>query len=115
MAASERCLDSESVLADEQILLRRLDARRSRVTGPQSLDGSIARPLGKVGRDLPPEQGYQAAPLTARATLGSLERELGSLDRFGPEIGAHSRSALAMAELPFDIPVEIEGEVEMAG
>jgi hypothetical protein len=32
---------------------------------------------------------------------------------FGPLIGAHSRSAVGMAELPFDIPVEIEGEVEI--
>jgi enamine deaminase RidA (YjgF/YER057c/UK114 family) len=35
------------------------------------------------------------------------------LDLFGPEVGAHSRSAVGMAELPFDIPVEIEGEVEL--
>ncbi|MDB5978761.1 MAG: Endoribonuclease [Nevskia sp.] len=33
------------------------------------------------------------------------------LELFGPEVGAHSRSAVGMAELPFDIPVEIEGEV----
>jgi enamine deaminase RidA (YjgF/YER057c/UK114 family) len=35
------------------------------------------------------------------------------LEVFGPQIGAHSRSAVGMAELPFDIPVEIEGEVEL--
>lgn len=35
------------------------------------------------------------------------------LEVFGPEVGAHSRSAVGMAELPFDIPVEIEGEVEL--
>ena len=34
---------------------------------------------------------------------------------FGPVVGAHSRSAVGMAELPFDIPVEIEGEVELRG
>jgi hypothetical protein len=34
------------------------------------------------------------------------------LELFGPEIGAHARSAVGLAELPFDIPVEIEGEVE---
>jgi enamine deaminase RidA (YjgF/YER057c/UK114 family) len=34
------------------------------------------------------------------------------LELFGPDIGAHSRSAVGMAELPFNIPVEIEGEVE---
>ena len=33
---------------------------------------------------------------------------------FGPEKGAHARSAVGMAELPFDTPVEIEGEVEIA-
>ena len=32
---------------------------------------------------------------------------------FGPEQGAHARSAVGMAELPFGIPVEIEGEVEL--
>jgi len=35
------------------------------------------------------------------------------IELFGPEIGAHSRSAVGLAELPFDIPVEIEGEVEL--
>ena len=33
------------------------------------------------------------------------------LELFGPEVGAHARSAVGMAGLPFDIPVEIEGEV----
>ena len=38
------------------------------------------------------------------------------LELFGAEVGAHARSAVGMAELPFGIPVEIEGEVEiMAG
>jgi enamine deaminase RidA (YjgF/YER057c/UK114 family) len=32
---------------------------------------------------------------------------------FGAERGAHARSAVGMAELPFNIPVEIEGEVEL--
>lgn len=35
------------------------------------------------------------------------------IELFGPEIGAHARSAVGMAELPFDIPVEIEGEVDI--
>jgi len=35
------------------------------------------------------------------------------LELFGPEVGAHARSAVGMAELPFNIPVEIEGEVEL--
>lgn len=115
--------------------------------GPQHADGSMAQPLGKLGRELSVEQGYAAARLTALAMLGSLRRELGDLDRiagwtrvfgmvnsaagfnrqpavingfsdlilelFGPEVGAHARSAVGMAELPFDIPVEIEAEVEL--
>jgi enamine deaminase RidA (YjgF/YER057c/UK114 family) len=35
------------------------------------------------------------------------------LEVFGAEVGAHARSAVGMAELPFGIPVEIEGEVEL--
>ncbi len=115
--------------------------------GPQNQDGSMAPPLGKLGRELSVEQGYQAARLTALSILGSLKRELGELDRvlawlrvfgmvasapgfaqqpavingcsdlildlYGPEAGRHSRSAVGMAELPFNIPVEIEAEVEI--
>ncbi len=33
------------------------------------------------------------------------------LDVFGPDVGAHARSAVGMASLPFRIPVEIEAEV----
>lgn len=36
------------------------------------------------------------------------------IELFGKEIGAHSRSAVGMAELPFDMPVEIEAELELA-
>jgi hypothetical protein len=32
---------------------------------------------------------------------------------FGAEVGAHARSAVGLAELPFSIPVEIECEVEI--
>lgn len=37
------------------------------------------------------------------------------LELWGPQRGAHARSAVGMAELPFDIPVEIEAEVELKG
>ncbi len=36
------------------------------------------------------------------------------LNLYGPEIGAHARSAVGMAELPFNTAVEIEAEVEIA-
>jgi enamine deaminase RidA (YjgF/YER057c/UK114 family) len=115
--------------------------------GPTNADGSLAGPLGKVGSEVTEEQAFAAARLTGLAILGSLKRELGSLERiacwtrvfgmvnsapgfnrqpavingvtelildvFGPERGAHARSAVGMAALPFDIPVEIEGEVEL--
>ena len=35
------------------------------------------------------------------------------VDLYGPERGLHARSAVGMVQLPFDIPVEIEGEVEI--
>ena len=34
---------------------------------------------------------------------------------FGPDAGRHARSAVGMAALPFNIAVEIEGEVEIGG
>src|SRR5215831_15704604 len=49
--------------------------------GPTNADGSLARPLGKVGRDVTVEEAYVAARLTGLAILGSLERALGDLDR----------------------------------
>jgi enamine deaminase RidA (YjgF/YER057c/UK114 family) len=113
--------------------------------GPLGPDGSLAKPLGKVGIDLTQEQAYTAARLTGLAILSSLQQALGDLDRieawlrvfgmvnaapgfnrfpavingfsdlileiFGPDTGAHARSAVGMAGLPFDIPVEIEAEV----
>lgn len=115
--------------------------------GPTNADGTLAQPLGKVGRELSEEQAYLAARLTGLAILASLDRQLGNLDRiaawirvfgmvnsapgfnrqpavingftdlilevFGAEVGAHARSAVGLAELPFNIPVEIEGEVEL--
>jgi enamine deaminase RidA (YjgF/YER057c/UK114 family) len=115
--------------------------------GPQNADGSLAQPLGKLGRELTVEQGYSQARTVALTILGSLQRALGDLDRvrqwnrvfgmvnsapgfnkqpavingfsdlilelYGPEAGGHARSAVGMAELPFDIPVEIEAEVDL--
>ena len=33
------------------------------------------------------------------------------IEVFGPEVGRHARSAVGMAALPWDIPVEVEAEV----
>jgi enamine deaminase RidA (YjgF/YER057c/UK114 family) len=115
--------------------------------GPAYADGSLAQLLGKVGSEVALEQAYTAARLTGLAILGSLQRELGDLDRiacwsrifgmvtsalgfnrqpavidgltdliaevFGAEKGVHARSAVGLAELPFNIPVEVEGAVEL--
>lgn len=35
------------------------------------------------------------------------------IELYGPERGQHARSAVSMADLPFDLPVEIEAEVEI--
>jgi enamine deaminase RidA (YjgF/YER057c/UK114 family) len=35
------------------------------------------------------------------------------LELWGADAGAHARSAVGMAELPFGVPVEIEAEVEL--
>jgi enamine deaminase RidA (YjgF/YER057c/UK114 family) len=116
--------------------------------GPFNPDGSLAGPFGQVGSQVSLEEAIQAARLTALSILGSLKRELGSLDRvtawlrvfgmvnsapgfslqprvingfsdfildlYGSERGAHARSAVGMAALPFDLPVEIEAEVEIS-
>ncbi|MCY4464048.1 MAG: RidA family protein [Chloroflexi bacterium] len=113
--------------------------------GPQTADGSIAGPFGKLGVDVTIEGGYAAAQAVGLSMLGSLKRALGDLDRithwlrlhgmvncapdfaqqpavingcsqlilalYGAERGAHARSAVGMAALPFNMCVEIEGAV----
>ncbi len=49
--------------------------------GPQSPDGSIAPPFGQVGQEVSLDEAVAAARLTALSMLGSLHRELGTLDR----------------------------------
>jgi enamine deaminase RidA (YjgF/YER057c/UK114 family) len=115
---------------------------------PLRADGTLADPRGKVGDMITIEQGAQLARLAGLAMLGSLQRELGNLDRvaawlrvlvmvnaapgtpqlagvangfselilelYGRDRGAHSRSAVGVAELPFGVAVEIEAEIEIA-
>jgi enamine deaminase RidA (YjgF/YER057c/UK114 family) len=61
----------------------RVRGNRAYIAGhvPQEADGALAQPLGKVGADVTPEEGYQAARLVALAHLASLKRALGDLDR----------------------------------
>ncbi|WP_341809909.1 RidA family protein [Paraburkholderia phenoliruptrix] len=48
---------------------------------PLNPDGTIARPIGKVGREVSLDEGYTAARLVALAQLASLQKALGDLDR----------------------------------
>ena len=50
-----------------------------RVTGRSTAREVLVR--GKVGADVPPERGYEAARLTALSIFASLQHELGDLDR----------------------------------
>lgn len=61
----------------------RVRGDRAFVSGhlPLNPDGTLLSPLGKVGSDLSLEQGILAARSVALAMLGSLERELGELER----------------------------------
>jgi enamine deaminase RidA (YjgF/YER057c/UK114 family) len=127
--------------------LIRIDGRRAILAGhvPLAEDGSMLKPLGKVGAEVSQEEAYAAARQVALGFLATIRKTTGSLDAvegwlklfgmvnvapgfnnipavingasdlilevFGPEAGAHSRSAVGMAELPFSVPVEIEAEL----
>ena len=87
--------------------------------GPANLpDGT--RLLGKVGRELTLEQGKDSARRVGLNVLTSVQTTLGSLDRvvrvvevFGKERGTGARSAVGMASLPQNIPVEVEAVFEL--
>ncbi|BEP52795.1 RidA family protein [Variovorax sp. V118] len=86
----------------------------ARLTGLAML-GSLQRALGDLDRItawtrvfgmVASAPGFQQQPAVINGFSDLI------LELFGPEVGAHARSAVGMAELPFGIPVEIEGEVE---
>ena len=129
--------------------LSRLDGQVLYLSGhvPTEADGKVAKPLGKVGAEVSPEQAYEAARKVALGLFATIHQVVGSLDRveawlkvfgmvncapgfnaippvingasdlilevFGADIGAHTRSAVGMAELPFGVPVEIEAQVKI--
>jgi hypothetical protein len=87
----------------------------ARLTG-LSILGSLQRALGDLDRIsswarvfgmVNSAPGFNKQPVVINGFSNLI------LEVFGPTVGAHSRSAVGMAELPFDIPVEIEGEVEL--
>lgn len=79
-----------------------------------SMLGSLARTLGDLDRILAWGRVFgmvASAPDFRRQPLVINGFSDLILDVFGPEVGAHSRSAVGMAALPFGIPVEVEAEV----
>jgi enamine deaminase RidA (YjgF/YER057c/UK114 family) len=126
--------------------LVRISGAHAYISGHGPLDGSDVLVRGKVGADVTPDQGYEAARLTALSVLASLDQALDDLDRvtrwvkvlglvncapgfsgtpgvvngfsdlvlaLWGDAGRHARSAIGVAELPFDIPVEVEAIVEV--
>lgn len=87
----------------------------ARLTGLSML-GSLQRALGDLDRItawtrvfgmVNSAPGFNRQPMVINGFSDLI------LDVFGPDVGAHSRSAVGLAELPFDIPVEIEAELRI--
>jgi enamine deaminase RidA (YjgF/YER057c/UK114 family) len=81
-----------------------------------SMLGSLARELGDLDRItawvrvfgmVSSAPGFASQPAVING-FSDLVLEL-----FG-DVGAHARSAVGMAELPFNLPVEVEAEVQIA-
>ncbi len=83
---SERGLRLPEVFApppgvEFRFALVRVSGGHAYVSGHGPLDGSTVLARGKVGADVSPEQGYEAARMTALSVLSSLKSQLGELDR----------------------------------
>jgi enamine deaminase RidA (YjgF/YER057c/UK114 family) len=123
------------------------DGKHIYVSGhlPVNTDGTLHR--GKIGSDIDPEAGKQAARQAGLTILATLRSNLGSLNRikrvikvfgmvnatsdfekqpyvingcsellvdvFGRENGIGVRSAVGVASLPENVPVEIEAIFEL--
>jgi enamine deaminase RidA (YjgF/YER057c/UK114 family) len=115
---------------------------------PIDANGAVAGPFGRVGAEVSPEQGHEAARVALIGILASLKQKLGDLDHiaawlrvygmvapapgftafptllngasalirdvFGPDVGDHARVAIGVGALPFNVPIEIEAELELA-
>ena len=81
-----------------------------------SVLGSLQRALGDLDRIVAWTRVFgmvNSAPGFSRqpAVINGFSELI--LEVFGPDVGAHPRSAVGLFELPFDIPVEVEAEVEV--
>ena len=121
LARSELCVQdlaarlhlTESAVSHQLRLLRNMRLVRTRRDGRlvfYALDDQHIVGLFEQGLEHVQERmTAPAAEPRARSGAGAAAYFL-----FGEAIGKHARSAVGMAQLPFDIPVEIEGEVELA-
>jgi enamine deaminase RidA (YjgF/YER057c/UK114 family) len=87
----------------------------ARATGLAML-GSLARALGDLDRItawlrvfgmVNTAPGFNRTPAVINGFSDLI------IDLWGPGAGAHARSAIGVAELPLDLPVEIEAEVAL--
>ncbi len=83
-----------------------------------SMLGSLKRELGDLDRITAWHRAFgmvNAAPGFDRhpAVINGFSELI--LEVFGPEVGRHARSAVGMASLPFNMAVEIEAELAIAG
>lgn len=83
-----------------------------------SMLGSIKRELGDLDRIIAWHRAFgmvNAAPGFDRhpAVINGFSELI--LEVFGPEVGRHTRSAVGMAGLPFNMAVEIEAEAAIVG
>lgn len=87
----------------------------ARLTGLAML-GSLQRALGELDRIAAWSRVFgmvNSAPgFTQQPAVINGFSDL-ILEVFGATVGQHARSAIGVAELPFNIPVEIEGEVTL--
>jgi enamine deaminase RidA (YjgF/YER057c/UK114 family) len=79
-----------------------------------SMLGSLQRTLGSLDRIagwcrvhgmINSAPGFTDTPLVLNGFTDLI------LDVFGPDIGAHARTAVGVAALPHDMPIEIEAEL----
>ena len=93
------------------------DAQASARSAVLAMLGSLKRTIGELDRvaawlmlfgNINADLGYTQTTLVVNPASQLL------LDLYGPDAGAHARTAIGMAALPLDLPVILAAEVELA-
>lgn len=93
------------------------DAQASSRAALLAILASLKRAVGeldKVAAWLMVYGNINADPGYAKTTLVANSASELLVDLYGPEAGAHARTAIGMAALPLDLPVILAAEVELA-